>query len=102
MKLSDKLRNAANRTTRLNADVAILCEAALQAADAIDASGWQPIDTLPERMCVDLWIKSEDNETYGRRAPDGCVVDGIYHGNNPPDRTYGEYASHWRRQVRPE
>ena len=33
----DKLRSAAARTTRVNAEVALLCEAALEAAEWVDA-----------------------------------------------------------------
>lgn len=34
--LSERLRGAANRCTRYNADVALLCEAALEAAQQLD------------------------------------------------------------------
>jgi len=42
MNISEKLRRAANRTTRLNSDVALLCEAALEAADIFDRTGNPP------------------------------------------------------------
>ncbi len=56
-----KLRNAANRTTRslaaqLNADVALLCEYALNAADTMEAEHASLRDELRElqELCNDL------------------------------------------------
>lgn len=51
-----KLRNAANRTTRMNADVALLCEYALNAADTMEAEHASLRDELRElqELCNDL------------------------------------------------
>jgi hypothetical protein len=102
MKLSEKLRNAANRTTRLNADVALLCEAALQAANHIDSTGWQPFETMPHDLYVCLWIKSHNNPDFCRLASNVAFIDGMFYGNDAPDAMYGEYVSHWIKLTPPE
>ena len=56
---------------------------------------WQPIETMPHKRCVDVWVKSYENESFGRRATDVCIVDGIWYGEKPPRGEFGEYASHW-------
>jgi SAM-dependent methyltransferase len=49
-----KLRNAANRNTRLNADVALLCEYALAAADTMEAEHSRLIEGLRLIECEPL------------------------------------------------
>lgn len=92
---ADKLRRAANRTVRLNANVALLCEHALSAADYLDNLGWKPISTAPNQKAFDAWIASENNPEYGRRACGVLLVDGEWFGDGKPDKRYGEYATHW-------
>ena len=58
-------------------------------------SGWMPIESMPNMKLVDIWVKSHDNENFGRRGTDVCTVDGKWHGLNAPKAKYGEYASHW-------
>ena len=65
-----------------------------------NVTGWQPIETAPEHKCVDMWVKSHDNPSFGRRAVDVAKVDGKWYGCNLlPDPKYGEYASHWMPQL---
>lgn len=56
---------------------------------------WQPIETMPERLAADVWIVSEGNENYGRRACGVCMVAGEWFGEGTPKAQYGEYATHW-------
>lgn len=56
---------------------------------------WQPIETIPDNMVVDLFIKSTLNPEYGRRATHIANVGGRYFGRGVPETEYGEYASHW-------
>ena len=67
-----KLRNAANRNTRLDADVALLCEYALAAADTMEAEHSRLIDGLRLIECEPL------NAEYMTRN----ILDGLpaYHG----------------------
>ena len=64
-------------------------------------TNWQPIETLPEAVAVDLWIKSVNNPNYGRRAVDACRIDDKWFGKDFPNEEYGEYASHWMRIALP-
>ena len=63
----ERLRKAANRCTRLNADVALLCEAALAAANMIEKKLLIP---LP----VDMW-----GETHEERYCKTCGMNMCNH-----------------------
>ena len=64
--------------------------------DALSADReWQPIETMPDRKGVDVWIVSAGNENYGRRACNVCTVDGQWFGEGSPEYQYGEYPTHW-------
>ena len=56
---------------------------------------WRPIETMPEQLAVDVWIRSSNNENYGRRACHVCVVDGNWFGKDAPQFQFGEYPTHW-------
>jgi hypothetical protein len=56
---------------------------------------WRPMETLPERTSVDVWVHSLDNPDYGRRACGIAMVDGEWYGAHPPEEKYGEYAAFW-------
>lgn len=66
----------------------------LLCSDTMSNTYWQPISTIPERKLLDIWIKSKDSETYGRRLTNVVYVDGKFCGSAPEEK-YGEYASHW-------
>ena len=55
---------------------------------------WQPISTIPDCKCVDIWVKSKYSETYGVRRTNVAYVEGKFYGSVPEEQ-YGEYASHW-------
>ena len=58
-------------------------------------SKWQPIETMPEKIAVDVWIRSERVSGYGRRATGVCRIGDRWFGNYLPDPDYGEYPTHW-------
>ena len=56
---------------------------------------WHTIDTVPDSVAVDLWVRSACNENYSRRACNVCMVGGEWIGAGSPQPEYGEYATHW-------
>ena len=56
---------------------------------------WQPIQTAPKNKAIDIFIKSQENPIFGRRATNVCIVEGKWYGDKLPEDRFGEYVSHW-------
>lgn len=41
---------------------------------------WQPIETVPNNVCIDVWVVSDGNPDYGHRITDVHYSDGRWFG----------------------
>jgi hypothetical protein len=62
---------------------------------------WQPIETVPEDVYVDVWVKSRENSSYGKRVCNVFRLNNKWFGATRPDEWHSEYAAFWMPLPKP-